>query len=401
LLDIGIEAKMSGNSPYFDNAMIFWSVLGMVNTLGSILTLMLIYKLNKVNGYMRMVVAMTLSQTAFDIGLLLFNTSVLEWQYTQLFLGIFCGTATGLWSLVIVFVMVYVIKSRKYFDVDGNFNLIFLVVTVSNLVFSIACLVSYIHYKQTFASLFAAFNMIRVAIIVLTSAFIAIAVYELRNAGIDNQSPVKILARRLCLYPLVQLVSRLPITVYQFHYGKPLREFGFTMNASGTQKFWFIASVVFTPSAGLGNLVAFLNVQPDAYELLRSYFPCLRKVKALHANSRRASKRFGGENTSVCEADFAAGDYGVNPMFEHEQHMDMGMRESSLCDVPDAIISSKAGGIGGLGASFSLPSSIDYEFVEFHEMDEEELVKQIAQHPNRASTRHHRSPHAPRTDTAL
>jgi len=406
-------------SPYYDNSMVLWSVLGVINTMGSILTLLLIYKLHKVNGYMKMVVAMTLAQTVFDIGLLLFNTNVLFWQYTQLFLGIFCGTATGLWSLVIVFVMVYIITTRRYFDVEGRFNAMFMWITATNLFFSIACLVTYINHQAAFADLFFAFNMIRVLVIVLTSALICVAVFQLQSMGVEQQSPVKVLATRLCWYPLVQLVSRLPITVYQLHYNTPLREFAFLESASGVQKFWFITSVIFTPSAGLGNLIAFLKVQPDVNDLLWSYFPCVYTGKPKPA--RRKSNRAGGMtvHNSVRESDMQG-----NPMFVHHETRESSLynvgtendtRHESESDVAGAAAAAAAFGdsnphqrpespewsgmnspvdgdtrrssVRSTQSDMDVSQHVEYEFLEFKDMDEEELVKQVTNHPNRASTR--------------
>jgi len=361
--------------------------LGVINACGSILILMLIYKLKKVNGYMKMVLAMTVSQAVYDIGLLLFDTNILFWQYTQLFLGIFCGTLTGMWSLAIVFVMVYIIVYRAYFDVDSNFKWMLATITISCLAFSIACAATYIAKDPSFLDLFAAFNVIRVLIIVVTTICVVVAVYELRDM-FDRKSSVRILVKRLTWYPLVQLMSRLPITVYQFYYATPLREFAFVLQPSGPQKFWFICSVILTPSGGLGNLVAFLNVQPDASELVWSYLPCCKKEKATHDMPNKLALQLG--RNSVEDVDITASVYeGNSPMFPPPSDSRPSSMYSvkdagagmGLPDVPGAAKASVSGvGREGDGRDANSDYEVDYEI-----LDEEELVKQIANHPMRMS----------------
>lgn len=365
--------------------MILWSFLGVINACGSIMTLMLIYKLKKVNGYMKMVLAMTVSQAVYDIALLMFDTNILFWQYTQLFLGIFCGTMTGMWSLVIVFVMVYIIASRSYFDVDSKFKWMLATITISCLAFTIACTATYIDKNPAFLGLFEAFNVIRVLIIVVTTICVLVAVYQLRDM-FDQKSPVRILVKRLTWYPLVQLMSRLPITVYQLYYATPLREFAFVVQPSGPQKFWFMSSVIFTGSGGLGNLVAFLNVQPDASVLVWSYLPCCKKEKATHGMPNKLAV---GRN-SMQDVDITASVHeGNSPMFPPPSDS----RPSSLYSVNDAeagmglpdVPGAAKASVSGLGREGDdRDGNSDYE-VDYDDLDEEELVKQIANHPLRMS----------------
>ncbi len=188
----------SESSTEFKQAMVTFTVLSVVNLVASLSTLWLIIALKKINGYMKMIIAMTLAQSAFDGSLVIFNTDVLFFQYTQLFLGAFCGTATGIWSLVLVSVMVYIVISKRYFDVSARFWLLCACVTGFSLALGLALLITFIHKMPSFTPIFAAFNTIRVLIIGLTAAAILLAAWQLRDV-FDAKNPVRILAKRLCL----------------------------------------------------------------------------------------------------------------------------------------------------------------------------------------------------------
>ena len=116
---------MNNNLEDFNNAMDAWVPLAAINLIASLWTLYLIFKMKKYNGYINMIVSMTLAQGVYDASLFMFKLSSKGWQSTQLFLGIFCGTAAAVWSLVICVVMTYIIASRKYFDIDQYLIMLF------------------------------------------------------------------------------------------------------------------------------------------------------------------------------------------------------------------------------------------------------------------------------------
>lgn len=131
-----------------------WVPLAAINLIASLWTLYLIFKMKKYNGYINMIVSMTLAQGVYDASLFMFKLSSKGWQSTQLFLGIFCGTAAAVWSLVICVVMTYIIASRKYFDIEKNFRKIFFGVTAFSSIDAISCLITYLHGDTSTLSLF-------------------------------------------------------------------------------------------------------------------------------------------------------------------------------------------------------------------------------------------------------
>ena len=211
-------------------------------------------------------------------------------------------------------------------------------------------------------------------IIILTIISIVVAVFQLRqfgmssneNSGSSQKNPVTVLAMRLCLYPLVQLISRLPITVYQLSYAEPLRNFAFDTSISSAKRFWFYASVVFTPSGGIGNFLAFLLVQPNA----RTQVACFTSLKMV-----------GDTNTkqNVEPRESWRDSYG-DSLYEEEVGEERDMAKPPSFSANTSPRSEMEGGGGGGGGGDNYNNALDLDYAE---MDEEELVRQIAHHPQR------------------
>ena len=263
----------------FENAMDIWTALTAVNFLASVLTLVLLYIIEKKNSYMSVISAMTIAQGVFDASLFLFVNSDKYSQNIQLFLGVAAGTAAAMWSLVICLVMTYVVTSRRYFDLSKQLTKLHFWINGYCLSFGISMVITHIMAKanngndknseEAFKVLLDLFNIVRIAIIVVTVGAIMIMVVSLSKMRVQSDNSVWVLAKRMVLYPTVQLISRLPITIFQLFYQIPLREFEFAKNVTPSMHFWFIFSVILTPAAGAGNLCAFLIIQPQAYGALK------------------------------------------------------------------------------------------------------------------------------------
>ncbi len=260
----------------FTIGLLLLNILSPINAIASAYTIYLVWALQKYNGYMLMVLAMTAAQFSYDVSLFLFNFRTIQWRATQLFIGIFCGTAAASWSLVIACVMTYIIVSKKYYNIEINFKYLVAAVTAFSITDAIVCLIYFLNgEKDDFKIAFSVFNGIRIAIILLTVVFICYTFYTLSftqgrtTSAKKKQKPISILTRRLCYYPLVQFISRFPITIYQIAYAQPVEDFAFDSNPSVFQSFLFYFSMIFVPAGGVGNFLAFLAVQPDARERLK------------------------------------------------------------------------------------------------------------------------------------
>jgi hypothetical protein len=357
--------------------------LSVVNLLASLLTLWLIFKMKQYNGYMYMVLSMTLAQAAFDANLFLFESKNEDSQLANIFFGVWCGTAAALWSLIICVVTTYIISSRKYFNIEQNFRYMLIGTTLASIWNAIACVVERKENdKQAFNTFFTIFNIDRILIVVATGLSISISFIQINsysmfsskhNKSTSTDNAVNMLAKRLCLYPLVQIVSRLPITVYQLVYDEPLRAFAFHVCPdscpTSSQKTWFFLSVIFTPAGGAGNFLAFLAVQPNARALLWNLI--------CYATTKTPEMR---EQSYIDDEQLS----------EDAWRDTKDTRTSSLYEIEggELPVSGVEGMKGMTGYSNQPPESRHRKFEDFTEkdlaeMDEEELVRQIASHPHR------------------
>ncbi len=86
----------------------------------------------------------------------------------------------------------------------------------------------------------------------------------------NNHNPIFVLAMRLQYYCIVQTVSRIGASWYQFTYG-----FDYDPSTASTlQSIAFITQSALTPSAGFGYLIVFLLIQPQAWVTLKDMLPC-------------------------------------------------------------------------------------------------------------------------------
>lgn len=90
-----------------------------LSLLASILTLYLIKRLGKSNGYMRLVVSLTACQIVYDIGFYFFL-----WYHVKIgiilfnFLNTWGGCASALWSNVIILVTCHIIVKLRSIDIE-------------------------------------------------------------------------------------------------------------------------------------------------------------------------------------------------------------------------------------------------------------------------------------------
>lgn len=210
---------------FYGVSFVIFNIFTVINVLASIVILLLIIKMKKYNGYMLMLASMTVAELLYDSSLFLFNFHSTMSYKLQIFLGIFAGTATSLWSLVFSFVLSYIIFSKKYIDIGLYFPIFSVIVLVLSIWDAISCLI-YVNDMYTFPKLFLAFNIYRMSFllinfIVLMYVFISLILTKKTEDGIEDgekkMSPLFLLAKRLCVYPIVQLVSRYILFFYYFY----------------------------------------------------------------------------------------------------------------------------------------------------------------------------------------
>ena len=311
-----------------------------------------------------MIAAMTAAQLIYDSSIFLFNNPAGDFLYAQVFLGISAGTATAFWSLTIGCVLTYVIVSRKYYDIEIHFPKIFFSILIAS------CLLGAVNMMylmqgnlERFAEAFEAFNYVRITIILLNIIIIVYAWYYIQSIVTSKtraKNPIHILARRLIMYPVVQIISRLPVTIYQLSFHESLESYAKDDDPSTIKSFWFFLSTITVPSAGIGNFLVFLIVQPEAKSivkhfiryLLSSYCCCIygqeafidserdemekqkilgRKKEKYLRNSRRSSKR-ASSIIGFDKGQEIAG--GVLRKDTEEEEKEISLHNKNLSDLP-------------------------------------------------------------------
>lgn len=94
-----------------------------INLIFSILTFYLIKKINKDNGYMKIVYSLTFSQFLFEIGILiqfsLFgNENNIIKDFIWNFIILAGGMLTSLYTFILCNILCYVVVTRKYLDIS-------------------------------------------------------------------------------------------------------------------------------------------------------------------------------------------------------------------------------------------------------------------------------------------
>jgi hypothetical protein len=94
-------------------------VMATISLLASLLTLYLIRKLRKSNGYMHLVMSLTACQVVYDIGFYFFlcyhlNIGVILFN----FFNTWGGVASALWSNIIILVTCHIILNLRSIDIE-------------------------------------------------------------------------------------------------------------------------------------------------------------------------------------------------------------------------------------------------------------------------------------------
>lgn len=252
-----------------------------LNVLASMITIwMIFYGLSKRNGYTKLILYMTIAQMLFDTQLFLFNfTTDDQGNYinavviAELFLGISLGVATALYALTICLIMAAIVKLRQFYNLEKNLPIINFVITVIGLAQAIpAILTKHLDKPIAFKACLQLYDITRLTVIALIVVILLLTYVDLRNRGEystnTKSNPIMVMVSRLSMYPLVQVVSRLPVEVYQLMYHKPLLEF--VKDSHPPDKLVLIyISVLTVGFGGIGNMVVFFVVQPEARACIR------------------------------------------------------------------------------------------------------------------------------------
>ena len=251
----------------------------------TVINLWLIKHLDSKSGYTRLIQALTSMQLVYDVGLLLVTTYWIDPLHRlSEFLTAFGGIGTSLWSNAISFVVVYIVVTKKTFNIEKHFKAMAIGITVFGLIFGIGCASTVydaenplMDESKTSLAFSQAYYWARFASIVANIIAWAVVSRKLHLMGFKNSAaatngrtrsvvhPVTVLAGRLKWYPIVQTISRAGASWYELVYGFETQGYS---DGGPTHVAALVCYAVLTPLAGIGFFAIFLLMQRDGYELL-------------------------------------------------------------------------------------------------------------------------------------
>ena len=264
---------MTMTNIYFDEMILVIGLLSIINSLFGISTICLIFLLRlPPNFYRTVLITMTILEICYDLFLILFfchesNEICIDIRGVGI---VVCGLGASFWSNIMVFMVLYVVFKKKIFPMNQYFCIITIIIAIISIVngywlmFTGAQELAYIVYNFFYIS----------SILFNVLAYGAIQ-YHLHKMDISSSSsggsvnvPIKVLANRLALYPLMQAASRFGPLWYLLQTGNTLADYKDEDNPSTMHTIAVFASAVTSPCAGIGYFVIFLFIQKGAYEEL-------------------------------------------------------------------------------------------------------------------------------------
>lgn len=286
------------------------------------LVMYLIYRLGtaKQGGYHRIVYTLAFLQSCYDISYMLIigyrEEAILD-IYRICITG--SGIAVCLWTNFISAILLYTITYLKPFDLPLWHRETLKVVSALSILFATVILVMSIvlpnddsvdHFYLWFraASTFVNAMVFLVIIIIFNQGRCAntIDVFCQHDFALRDftQDLLALLTTRLVYYPIVQIFARLTAIWWEYSYGFEIS--GFDNGSYSTEK-WIslVLYVIFSPSAGVGYLWAFLYVHPMARRELSSFWQEIRSFGQKSTfllpkdNSTNATGMYEKNNSSI------------------------------------------------------------------------------------------------------
>jgi hypothetical protein len=110
---------------------------------------------------------------------------------------------------------------------------------------------------------------VSIAINIIAIFAIFIKLYYMNDGTELKNNPVFVLSMRLVYYCVVQTITRLSSTWYQLQYGFGSADKYEADKSTSLETAIYLSEFIFSPAAGIGYLLVFLHIQPDALDELR------------------------------------------------------------------------------------------------------------------------------------
>jgi hypothetical protein len=256
---------------------------GCLGLVCSILTLWTIYRMKRINGYLKLIITLTASQLCYD-----FSIVLVLWHWSPIvFIYIAIRSMSGLWATfvtnILSFVVLYTVWTSSVIDLAKNIRYILPIFFIPATVYGIITpyvifyssdyivhLVSSIYYWTRVASII--FNICSyLAMVYKLHQMDSLFFFSFSSAPRSSrpktaQSPLWALAHRLKYYPIVQIITRLPVAIHEYSYG---HDYNYPTDGNLRDKLSLLAYVFFLPAAGIGFFLVFISVCPGAAQQLK------------------------------------------------------------------------------------------------------------------------------------
>ncbi len=110
---------------------------GIFSLLCSLITLALIYKMDKNNGYLRLIASTTVFQLLYDVNYIIGVSYTYESCIAWHFLDILGGLSVAIWTNIVSFIILYVVAKIRSVDIFGNYKYFFFFSVIPPLVLAI------------------------------------------------------------------------------------------------------------------------------------------------------------------------------------------------------------------------------------------------------------------------
>lgn len=252
---------------------------GSIGILSSLLTLWIIFRMGRINGYIKLLLILTISQLLYDISIVLVIWKLLIISYIYLALRSISGLCVTFITNVLSFVVVYTVYTSKVIDLAKNIRYILLFIFVPSIVYGILVpyaifnfsdsnvnIISSIYYWTRVASII--FNISCYFSMIIKLNQIDIKWFTTQSNSDTNtkqqvKSPLWALAHRFKYYPIVQILTRLPVAIHEYNYG---HDYDYPSDGSIRDKISLLLYVLALPAAGLGYFLVFITVCPGAFK---------------------------------------------------------------------------------------------------------------------------------------
>lgn len=275
-------------SAYYILRLNIYLASGIISSCASFCNLFLILDMNSWTSHTRLIFLMTTYQLLYDITYFFQNESSFGVTANTSFIIInrFGGTTSTFVSNVMMFTVLYIVRNKKAFRHNFYISIVHILSLLPSLFVTIAYMYGFITSNAN-AILLAeeSYTYIRIISVVLnilpyTYMSYLLHIAKIKSSGREKsiqEKAIEALVERLKFYPLIQALARIFPSWYELTYG-----YDYVSATMSSQQYAMTCAVaLFLPLASIGNLIAFLIMQPKSFLFLQSRLCHCRRYSAV------------------------------------------------------------------------------------------------------------------------